>query len=398
MSDLLKNIASTAKSNSRVPYYDPQFRYNKVNRLIIIGNGFDLAHNLKSSFIDFIHNYYHELLITLSNKLVYDDHFISISVPSDFTEYRNNISQIDGSSAIEYLQYLLSNPSRYKIKWKSDFLKTITLSGAANNWVDIEVEYFNSLKKHVENGVTSRVHNLNKDLVNLREKFIKHLKKQLANTPCTPSHEILEQFDEPIKKSDCQLKTVKKDMPADSTYILNFNYTNIVQQYLKDFNKSEWTHLYIHGQLDGDNVNEQSPVFGFGDELDADYLKFETQSNDSAFEHIKSFKYLQFRTYRRLLEYIEAYPYQVQIFGHSCGVSDRTLLNTIFEHKNCISIKLFYRKLTFGDDYERKTFAISKHFKSKTELRAKVVNRQDSEPMFQPPNPLKNPTVSTPSA
>jgi hypothetical protein len=32
-------------------------KYKKINRLIIIGNGFDIAHGLKSTFSDFISDY-----------------------------------------------------------------------------------------------------------------------------------------------------------------------------------------------------------------------------------------------------------------------------------------------------------------------------------------------------
>jgi hypothetical protein len=36
--------------------------------------------------------------------------------------------------------------------------------------------------------------------------------------------------------------------------------------------------------------------------------------------------------------------FQVLIMGHSCGLSDRTLLNIVFEHNNCRSIKVFITK------------------------------------------------------
>ena len=36
--------------------------------------------------------------------------------------------------------------------------------------------------------------------------------------------------------------------------------------------------------------------------------------------------------------------------GHSCGNLDRTLLNTLFEHKNCVPIKPFYYIRKDGTD------------------------------------------------
>jgi hypothetical protein len=47
---------------NQIPKINPSFpkvydKYEEVNRLILIGNGFDLAHGLNSSFKDFIFNY-----------------------------------------------------------------------------------------------------------------------------------------------------------------------------------------------------------------------------------------------------------------------------------------------------------------------------------------------------
>ena len=92
---------------------------------------------------------------------------------------------------------------------------------------------------------------------------------------------------------------------------------------------------HIHGDLN----NPDSIIFGYGDELDEDYKALLKQSDNECLRNIKSIKYLELGKYRNLLQFIESAPYQVYIMGHSCGNSDRTLLNTLFEHKNCVSIK-----------------------------------------------------------
>ena len=56
-----------------------EINYEKVNRLIIIGNGFDLAHGLKTSFKDFIEDYFYEILASVKDNLRYDDPLISIT-------------------------------------------------------------------------------------------------------------------------------------------------------------------------------------------------------------------------------------------------------------------------------------------------------------------------------
>ncbi len=70
--------------------------------------------------------------------------------------------------------------------------------------------------------------------------------------------------------------------------------------------------------------------------------------------------------------------------GHSCGLSDRTLLNTIFEHKNCRSIKIFFHKKEDGtDNYTDIIQNISRHFNDKKLMRAKVVNKSLCSPFPQ---------------
>jgi len=113
-------------------------------------------------------------------------------------------------------------------------------------------------------------------------------------------------------------------------------------------------------------------------------LSFEEGRSNEPFEHIKSFKYLESTNYRNLLEFIESDPFQVHIYGHSCGISDRTMLNEIFEHPKCISIKAYYYEKDGKNDFTQKNYAISRHFKDKTLLRSKVVNYKHCEAMVQP--------------
>ena len=44
-----------------------------MNRLVIIGNGFDLAHGLPTSYKDFIDNYWKVVLEELYNNHAYND-------------------------------------------------------------------------------------------------------------------------------------------------------------------------------------------------------------------------------------------------------------------------------------------------------------------------------------
>ena len=124
---------------------------------------------------------------------------------------------------------------------------------------------------------------------------------------------------------------------------------------------------------------------GFGDELDKRYLEFEDEKNNELFKHIKSFEYLKTKNYYLLTRFIKAKDFQVNIYGHPCGLSDRTMLNQIFEHENCKSIKIYYHKKADGsNDYTEKTHEISRHFKDKGLMRKKIVPFDLSQEMPQP--------------
>lgn len=49
-----------------------------MNRLIIIGNGFDLAHGLKTSYCDFIHDYLINCLVFAERNFNFKDDLIEI--------------------------------------------------------------------------------------------------------------------------------------------------------------------------------------------------------------------------------------------------------------------------------------------------------------------------------
>lgn len=357
-----------------------QFKYREINRLIIIGNGFDLAHGLKTSFKDFIEDYFHQILQNIKTKNYYEDNLISISSGVIFYELNDVFDSYTPAKSYKKLRELM-NQTRVRVERESFFLKNIYSEIEIKSWVDIELIYFKMLKEVCED--EREIRKLNSDLNFIKSLLIKYLRKSSRIQELKKISKLDTTFKEKVRVKEAQPNTISEDKKVKSTCILNFNYTDTPELYLNEFFEGTFQHIKIHGGLDGNDISSQGPVFGFGDELDEDYLKFENMENDELFEHIKSFKYLQFQNYRNLLDFIERNPFQVQVYGHSLGLSDRTLLNTIFEHENCISIKLFYHKWEGGDDFEKKTFAISRHFRSKASLRSKVVNKEFCEPMGQ---------------
>lgn len=162
------------------------------------------------------------------------------------------------------------------------------------------------------------------------------------------------------------------------TLLLNFNYTQTLKPYkeaLSSIAPNTYVELInIHGELN----NKDNPIiFGFGDEMDDQYKILEKQKENAFLDYMKSFGYFRTNNYRRLTRFLEQDHFQVEIMGHSCGLSDRVMLNMIFEHPNCKSIKVNYyrwRDGYEGTNYKTLTQNISRHFNKKTLMRDLVVD------------------------
>lgn len=161
------------------------------------------------------------------------------------------------------------------------------------------------------------------------------------------------------------------------TMLLSFNYTFVADMYCLP---QIGFPIHIHGDLQSYN----NIIFGYGDELDDDYKSFLKLDDNECLRNIKSIKYLESGNYRSMLAFIESAPYQIYIMGHSCGKSDRTLLNTLFEHKNCVSIKpYYYRKEDGSDNYLDIVQNICRNFTDMKLMRDRVVNKTHCEPLPQ---------------
>ena len=418
-----------------------------MNRIVLIGNGFDLAHGLKTSYADFINWYWEQWRDRLikSKSQIECDKLCSFNIHSDF--YHNTLgglinyysSQWCEKKAYEFVNFICNNLLEIEVIF-SPLIKRIKESVEKKNWVDIEADYYDLLKDCLKNNSTIEVSKLHEHFAYLQEKLVEYLLEiqvKSTNKDIVLSS-IKEKIYEPISKYDIaisaqeqfgefmaerangdkicdvinyyedeasmlkgmtihNIRTYQKGLfindeiwnhlnhknpvlVPDNILIVNFNYTNIASLYLSPRIREHFQLNNIHGTLD----NPQSVIFGYGDEMDKYYQELEDLNDNNYLTYIKSSKYLDASNYRKLLQFVESAPYQIYIMGHSCGNSDRTLLNTLFEHENCISIKPFYYQKEDGsDNYTEIAQNISRNFKDKQALRAKVVPKDCCEPLPQ---------------
>ncbi|WP_288279386.1 AbiH family protein [uncultured Prevotella sp.] len=406
-----------------------------MNRLVLIGNGFDLAHGLKTSYKDFIYWYWKQRVLSLRSfcQERSDDGLCICTIhgyPTWFQYYYLcSTPFLTITEDKDYYKVFLSKRD-YKIKYNPLF-ERIHKSIDTKGWVDIENDYYDLLKEYLnDNAPEEKIVALHSELQLLQEKLVEYLKSikvsdELLNTGIRQKiyapfktteisisgQQALKEHIEAgleLKDRDWEWKLIpydsicytkgyveeyKKRLSNNDPYVgqeepphelmlpnnimlLNFNYTHTADMYCKK--AGIFTVNHIHGDLD----NPSSVIFGYGDELDENYRTLLNRNDNKYLSNIKSIKYLEADNYRKMLSFIESEPYQILIMGHSCGNSDRTLLNTLFEHKNCVSIKPYYYKYDKDkDNYIDLVQNISRNFTDMKLMRDRVVNKTYCEPL-----------------
>ena len=405
-----------------------------MNRIILIGNGFDLAYGLKTSYADFIDWYWEQRINTLKSEHTNesDDGLCKLIINYGiWSSYCTDASTFDKLSIYDILNNIQSQKDKFKVIPSRLFQGIITELND-KKWVDIENEYYNLLTSIDDSDEIKGINNelsiikkyladylkeiekntsnpsINYDIENILFKPILakdvavsssdvfwdiiddrlKYKEQKLNELIDGYHKIqysashIKEFKEKGGSVDC-IKDETSGYPIelllpDRIMLLNFNYTDIADKYFPK-NSDKFIVNHIHGTLN----NFENIIFGYGDEQDKTFKDLQKRNDKESLKNIKTIKYLEAPAYRKLLAFMESSPYQIFIIGHSCGQSDGTLLNTLFEHKNCISIKPFYYKNGDTDNYMEIVQNISRNFTDMKLMRDRVVNKTQCEPMPQ---------------
>ena len=419
-----------------------------MNRIVLIGNGFDLAHGLPTRYQDFIDWYWEQRIRGLctefspmSKDILLSLHFVGDG-QNTWHSFMFQHSFMQGHDWREFYEAFHKLDALCEVYY-SPLFKAICRSIESKNWVDIENEYYDLLKQYIFNvQLTSEqksalVRELDEQLAFLQQKLTEYLSSLSIdeNTVNPAIHKNLfasinaeeisvewvkgfkkdTQLSRDVDVNDLTQKALRYNYRKESLHnfvegltalkngndkeakdrlgdfekslltlpdqilFLSFNYTSTIDLYCPQYD-NYFKVNHIHGTLD----NPESVIFGYGDELDERYKEIKNQNNNVFLRNIKSIRYLESDNYRKMLQFIDAAPFQIYIMGDSCGNSDRTLLNTLFEHKNCISIKPFYYTWTekdkdgneqVKDNYLEIIQNISRNFTDMKKFRDRVVNK-----------------------
>lgn len=469
---------------------------NTINRLIIIGNGFDLAHGMKTKYKDFVNEYLRQRIESFDEKDS-EDLLIKIKYKEpthkSLSVYKRylNLKELNIESRVEALQLeeimllnilygklhpnegneekkeftekevqeilndcteeeeneihltqgimqLIEEQKEYSVEY-SPFFKKVYDEIEDKNWVDIEYAYYEYLcsllkkldlsdEEDTKKEVSKEIDELNGEMKCITSKLAEYLQKQEYRYEDKNDAEMMLEIIRPLRSQEMAVSAEKyweefvvqrkqeenkENKSGDTTrlfypsskyrsddgtdmyklypekvFLLNFNYTTYIESKFRDtlpkvlvnaFDGDQIVH-HIHGDLNDEN----SIIFGYGDDSDEMYKKLSDKNDNRFLENDKTVKYLGSARYRNFLGFIESAPFQVCIMGHSCGISDRTLLNTIFQHENCVSIKPYFYKNGDNDDYYEIIKNISRCFDDKKLMRDRVVNKEFCEPLPQP--------------
>ena len=257
-----------------------------MKNLVIIGNGFDLAHGLKTSYKDFI-----------------DD--------------------------------LTTNVKKYgiqNIELGDNKLLKVLHESKKELWSDVEHTYYEILKnfdnkKYLQNTIGDvweyeDIKDLNQEFEKIKNWLCQYLEWEEAKF-------------EPNKNYQLFFEALSRKDPV----ILNFNYTNTVKVY-NDVTDRNIEIIHIHGEL---NKPENPIIFGFA-ASNEESKELLIQNDNNYVRNIKKFNYLYTNNEDKLKEHLKSTEYNLFVLGHSCGVSDKLILSQILNSKGIVKIYPFYFK------------------------------------------------------
>lgn len=254
-----------------------------MNRLMIIGNGFDLAQGMKTDYHSFILHYIKSCFQHALTRQAYKD------VLGEVEGYRHvHGPDINNFTSIEEFEYFLrsdgfnfsflgedndnwNDAPRQRFVWsiQNDFFSRLITKCSHLRWVDIENEYYRELKRimFIEDADEKEkaLKELNNGLSFLKNKLREYLKS-------LPKPDSIEEYFHIFSLKMALNDSDDPEFPQQ-TLILNFNYTDTPDMYrvASTFNSTNTvTTIPIHGRL---SDGTSSMIFGFGDELDEDYKK-----------------------------------------------------------------------------------------------------------------------------
>lgn len=344
--------------------------------ILLIGNGFDLAHNLPTTYRDFL--YFCDAVMTISkatdNSLallklqhIYEQWTVPTSIRTQlqgalFCQFGSHYSDLCDPAARNAVNSVYS--CIHDNLWIHYFKNRLSFLGS--NWIDFEKEISNVIQMLDTTKVVlnehSNIRQLSvKDKANIgtiSDAFGKNsydfccTMDALGDTRNTLSHDLdrlthaleiyLAAFVNciPISRRD-----INKDALILPDKVLSFNYTNTHERIFEQVIRTP-EYCYIHGKARDDNTTEScNMVLGIDE-----YLTDNRKNSDLEFLHFKKYYQRIYKgtdnSYLNWIDVIRGYPqdtHSLSFFGHSLDVTDKDILHQFICNDN-VHTKIFYHR------------------------------------------------------
>lgn len=341
----------------------------KGKKILLIGNGFDLAHGLPTSYKDFLdfckmvrELYTYPIIDNEYNQKKLIDWNTDKTIKSKLLEcYENRKNCFEDKITTQCKELDELYDCIKENVWINYFLEQEKSIG--ENWIDFESEISNvvqaieTLKGYIERDddvlkikdakQQTIIYFLKiakkslQDVFNLKriDGFIEDISIELDKLIRSLEIYICEFVNEiDIIKENDDIKTITPD------YVLSFNYSNTYERIYGQ--SKEVTYDYIHGKADiKNNVDTCNLVLGIDEYLEDD------KNDKLEFIAFKKFYQRIYKstdsTYMKWVEQIKKYPevnHNLFIFGHSLDKTDRDILKLLICNDNVTTKIYYYRK------------------------------------------------------
>lgn len=338
-------------------------------KILLIGNGFDLAHGLPTSYKDFLdfckmvrELYTYPIIDNEYNQKKLIDWNTDKTIKSKLLEcYENRKNCFEDKITTQCKELDELYDCIKENVWINYFLEREKYIG--ENWIDFESEISNvvqaieTLKSYIERDEDvlkikdtkqqTIIYFLKiakkslQDVFNLKriDSFIEDISIELDKLIRSLEIYICEFVNEiDIIKENDDIKTITPD------YVLSFNYSNTYERIYGQ--SKEVTYDYIHGKADiKNNVDTCNLVLGIDEYLEDD------KNDKLEFIAFKKFYQRIYKstdsTYMKWVEQIKKYPevnHNLFIFGHSLDKTDRDILKLLICNDNVTTKIYYYRK------------------------------------------------------
>lgn len=338
-------------------------------KILLIGNGFDLAHGLPTSYKDFLdfckmvrELYTYPIIDNEYNQKKLIDWNTDKTIKSKLLEcYENRKNCFEDKITTQCKELDELYDCIKENVWINYFLEREKSIG--ENWIDFELEISNvvqaieTLKGYIERDEDvlkikdtkqqTIIYFLKiakkslQDVFNLKriDGFIEDISIELDKLIRSLEIYICEFVNEiDIIKENDDIKTITPD------YVLSFNYSNTYERIYGQ--SKEVTYDYIHGKADiENNVDTCNLVLGIDEYLEDD------KNDKLEFIAFKKFYQRIYKstdsTYMKWVEQIKKYPevnHNLFIFGHSLDKTDRDILKLLICNDNVTTKIYYYRK------------------------------------------------------